>query len=236
MKKKKRKRVRDIWRRLVDIDSQQHERHCVSVISFGMLVCLMKSLVVVVCVARRLYLFESSFLYATLHSLYIVIWWMKNSLGWMVQWNNIYMTPKDLFSVTISMLLMYVSLPCLIEKTHEQLSIHISIAGLSLYIMGVVLNVASDIEKSVCREHKSGVVARGLWSLCRNPNYLGECCIYLSFTLFINRLPAWIIFFIQQIYWIERMKKKEHHMLTKYTFYYRLYIISTPYLYIPFIY
>jgi len=231
-----------IWNHLVHIDDQDQQPKN-GILSFGLVVCWMKSLVVLICLYRQLYVFPSSCIYSTLHSLYIIIWWVKHFFGWNPShWNTSSLSCLDTCSIISSMVLMYLSVPYLIQTNHVWPSTYRLIIGLSSFVLGIVFHVGADIEKNVVlstslfTEKEKRVVIRGLWSICRNPNYLGECGIYFGLCLFVQHPIVWCIFMIQQFYWIERMKKKDVYLLNKYRYEYKFYMISTPYLYIPYVY
>jgi steroid 5-alpha reductase family enzyme len=50
----------------------------------------------------------------------------------------------------------------------------------------------------------------GLWSRTRNPNYLGELCIYLAFaTLSLHWLPFVFFGSVIAIEWVPNMRRKD---------------------------
>jgi len=54
---------------------------------------------------------------------------------------------------------------------------------LFLYIMGVFLHYMSDAQKYYILQNKKGLIDYGLFSRTRNPNYLGEILIYVSYAI-----------------------------------------------------
>ena len=69
-----------------------------------------------------------------------------------------------------------------------------SAVALYLYGMGMFLLHASDSQKAFIlkhREAKSGLIADGLFSRTRNPNYLGEVLLYSSFAVMASSSPYW---------------------------------------------
>jgi steroid 5-alpha reductase family enzyme len=52
-----------------------------------------------------------------------------------------------------------------------------------------------------------------LWSLCRNPNYLGEFMIYLSFALLAAHwLPLVVIALYMVVIWFPNMQRKDQSL------------------------
>nr|WP_212812729.1 DUF1295 domain-containing protein [Erwinia rhapontici] len=76
---------------------------------------------------------------------------------------------------------------------------------LALYITGIYLHYVSDAQKFYTLKVKKGLITEGLFAYSRNPNYLGEIIIYLSFSLLaMHGLPfivlaGWCIFFIRNM-------------------------------------
>lgn len=206
-------------------------------ISIGFLVCLLKSLVMVVIVLRRLFMYPSSRLYACLHCSYICVWWMKHVFGWNPsRWDSLKLGIYDIINVTGTMMTTYTSLPLLISRTQTEPHPLTTLMVVLSYTLGLVCHIAADVEKTVVLsqcEKTPVVVKSGVWMLCRNPNYLGECGIYLALTVLVNHPVGWAIFCVQQKYWIDRMKKKDRHMLKKYGHEYMFYTRQTPSLYLP---
>ena len=54
------------------------------------------------------------------------------------------------------------------------------------------------------------LLTEGLWGLSRNPNYLGELCIYLGFTLLpMHWLPLSALAVVVVAVWIPNMRRKD---------------------------
>ena len=85
------------------------------------------------------------------------------------------------------------------------------------YPCGIFLHYTSDCQKFFTLKYKGrGLIKEGLFSYNRNPNYLGEFLIYISFVILSKNWISYAIFFTQiAIAWIPNMIKKDKS-LTKY--------------------
>jgi len=62
---------------------------------------------------------------------------------------------------------------------------------LCFYIIGMWLHHTSDAQKYFVLRARKGLISDGMFSRCRNPNYLGEIFIYGSFAAFTINHPRW---------------------------------------------
>jgi len=62
---------------------------------------------------------------------------------------------------------------------------------LSVYILGIWLHHTADVQKYFVLRARKGLITDGLFSMSRNPNYLGEMLIYGAFAAFAWNHPAW---------------------------------------------
>lgn len=61
------------------------------------------------------------------------------------------------------------------------------------YAIGVVLMIASDCQKYYTLKYKKGLIDDGMFKYTRNPNYLGEIMVYLSFAICVGRSEGYSI-------------------------------------------
>ena len=80
--------------------------------------------------------------------------------------------------------------------------------------IGVFLHFSADMQKHVHLRLQPGtLLTGGLWSRCRNPNYLGELLIYLSFGLLaLHWLPVAALGAIVAGMWIPNMIRKDRSL------------------------
>jgi protein-S-isoprenylcysteine O-methyltransferase Ste14 len=85
---------------------------------------------------------------------------------------------------------------------------------IALYILGVFLHFTSDMQKHISLKlQPNRLIMDGLWSLCRNPNYLGEFMIYLSFALLAAHwLPLVVLALYMAIIWFPNMRQKDRSL------------------------
>jgi protein-S-isoprenylcysteine O-methyltransferase Ste14 len=67
------------------------------------------------------------------------------------------------------------------------------------------------MQKHVSLRLRPGVlITEGLWGISRNPNYLGELCIYLSFALLaLHWAPVLFLGLVIAGVWIPNMRRKD---------------------------
>lgn len=81
------------------------------------------------------------------------------------------------------------SLLCVLTAISSNSGIVINVAfyiGLVLFVLGFVLEVAADTQKSNFRsspKNKNLFITTGLWALSRHPNYLGELALWVGIAL-----------------------------------------------------
>ena len=83
-----------------------------------------------------------------------------------------------------------------------------------LYALGVFLHFAADMQKHTSLRGRPRVlITEGLWSRCRNPNYLGELFIYLGFGLLAAHwLPVAVLGLFVAAVWIPNMLRKDRSL------------------------
>ena len=84
----------------------------------------------------------------------------------------------------------------------------------AIYSLGIFLHFAADMQKHMAMTLKPGtLLTGGLWSLSRNPNYLGELFVYLGFSLVAYHwapLAALALFLVAA--WLPNMNRKDRSL------------------------
>jgi steroid 5-alpha reductase family enzyme len=149
--------------------------------------------------------------YLALHGSYGLLWVLKSRFFGDRQWEE--RTHAGFALVIVGGLALYWIAPWLLTSQGVQVPPwHLALC-ISLYATGVFFHFASDMQKHTALKAGPGLVTEGLWSLCRNPNYLGELLIYLSFGLLARHwLPLAVLFLFVVAYWYPNMRKKDRSL------------------------
>ncbi len=134
-----------------------------------------------------------AFIYLSIHGTYSLIWLIKQSLF-----------PDKRFDekqpVWIGTLFIFLPLagyyiaPYLLISKHLTLPPYVIGLVLFLYTMGIFLHYVSDAQKYYSLQIGKGLIQKGLFSRTRNPNYLGEIMIYVSYAIMsMHWLPFLIV-------------------------------------------
>jgi protein-S-isoprenylcysteine O-methyltransferase Ste14 len=123
-----------------------------------------------------------AFIYLALHSTYSLLWLIKQALY-----------PDRRFEqrqpIGIAILFIFVPLagyylaPFLLISQHVTLPPYVIAGVLFLYSVGIFLHYVGDAQKYYTLRYHKGLIQEGLYSKTRNPNYLGEILIYVSFAI-----------------------------------------------------
>ena len=149
-----------------------------------------------------------AFLYLALHGTYTILWLIK------------YATYRDKsfeerLPVGIGIAFVFLPLqgyliaPFLLISRHVTHPPYVMAGVVSLYIFGIFLHFVSDAQKYFTLRERPGLINDGLFRRSRNPNYLGELLIYLSYALLANHwlpflvLGGWVTSFFV------RMRRKD---------------------------
>ncbi|HEX6837553.1 MAG TPA: DUF1295 domain-containing protein [Polyangia bacterium] len=154
-----------------------------------------------------------AWIYLALHGTYGVLWILKSRYFGDKQWER--PVGVGMGAVTWFLLTLYWISPWLIV-THRNHPIAPWTIGacIALYSFGVFLHFASDMQKHMSLTQRPGtLITDGLWSLSRNPNYLGELCIYAGFSLLpMHWAPLGALSFVIVGAWIPNMRRKDRSL------------------------
>jgi protein-S-isoprenylcysteine O-methyltransferase Ste14 len=146
-----------------------------------------------------------AFVYLSIHGTYSLLWLIKQTYF-----------PDHRFDqnqpVWIGGLFIFLPLagyyiaPYLLISRHLTLPPWLIGLVLFLYILGIFLHYVGDAQKYYTLQARKGLITDGLFSQTRNPNYLGEILIYLSYAIMsLHWLPflvlaAWVFgFFVKNM-------------------------------------
>jgi protein-S-isoprenylcysteine O-methyltransferase Ste14 len=148
-----------------------------------------------------------------LHGTYGVLWVLKSRYFGDKNWERPVGVGVALY--TWAGLSLYWITPWLIV-THRNHPMAPWMVGLciAMYSFGVFLHFASDMQKHMSLAYRRGtLLTDGLWSLSRNPNYLGELFIYLGFSLLaMHWIPLAALGLFIVTTWIPNMRRKDRSL------------------------
>jgi protein-S-isoprenylcysteine O-methyltransferase Ste14 len=154
----------------------------------------------------------TAWVYLALHGSYGWLWVLKSRLFPDKSWER----PSSLAwgMVIWGGLTMYWIAPLLLLANNVRLPAYALGLLVALYILGMFLHYVSDMQKHMALTLRPGVlITDGLWALCRNPNYLGEFLIYLSFALLsAHWLPVLILLAFVATVWLPNMRQKDRSL------------------------
>lgn len=154
----------------------------------------------------------TAWLYLALHGSYGLLWVLKSRVFPDKNWER----PCSLaYGLLIwAGLTLYWIAPWLIVAGDRRAPAPWAAGCVALYSFGVFLHFAADMQKyAALRLRPHHLVRDGLWARCRNPNYLGELCIYLAFALLARHLlPLAALALFILVVWLPNMLQKERSL------------------------
>merc|ERR1712002_110535 len=131
-------------------------------------------------------------IYTAIHGSYGILWLTKEALYRDSSWESPCTGGSALFLFFGMAIGFWCNIVILVtggdqyEPTPAQLG-----AIATLFIFGNWLHHSADVQKYFVLKARKGLITDGLFSRCRNPNYLGEMMIYGSFAAFCWNHPLW---------------------------------------------
>ena len=146
--------------------------------------------------------------YLALHGTYGIMWLIKDILYPDRQWEQ---EVSGLMGVLTFILLgSYWIAPLILISSGNEPSKLLIAAAIAMNIFGVFLHYGSDAQKYFTLKYKSGLITEGFFRFSRNPNYLGEILIYLSFAMLAQHwLPFIVLGFFVAVLFVPNMLKKD---------------------------
>ncbi len=150
-----------------------------------------------------------AWVYLALHGTYGVLWVTKSRVFGDANWEKA-LRPFRAVQLVVGLLLYWAApvVLCLQEQPAPPLLVGLSVA---LAGSGFFLHFVSDMQKHMHLQHCRGqLLTTGMWARTRNPNYLGELLIYLSFVVLSRHgLPALVFAAVIVFEWIPNMLRKD---------------------------
>jgi protein-S-isoprenylcysteine O-methyltransferase Ste14 len=148
-------------------------------------------------------------IYLGLHGTYGVLWALKSRLFGDKSWERP-CTPAR-FALLVTGLSGYWAAPAVLVLGGAEVPPPWAAACIALFGLGVFLHFASDMQKHCSMAWRPGtLLTEGLWARTRNPNYLGELCIYAAFaTLSMHPLPFALFALVIALEWWPNMRRKD---------------------------
>lgn len=132
-----------------------------------------------------------AWVYLALHGCYGFMWLLKDRIYPDRQWEQEISPIQG--AIVFLLLLLYWVAPWLLISRETIPTIPLFAVAIALNLFGVFLHFGSDAQKYFTLKYRSGLITEGFFARCRNPNYLGEVLIYLSFALLAQH---WLPFLI----------------------------------------
>lgn len=152
-----------------------------------------------------------AFVYLALHGTYTILWLIKHAVFPDKSFEE-RLPPAIGFFFVFLPLCGYLVAPYLLISRHVKQQPWWIGMVLFLYIMGVFLHYVSDAQKYYTLQARPGLITSGFFRFTRNPNYLGELFIYLSFALLARHWLPFLIFGGWFASFFVRMRKKDRSL------------------------
>ena len=150
----------------------------------------------------------AAWVYLALHGTYGIMWLIKDSLYPDRQWEE--EIPVAMGVTTFILLGSYWIAPYILISSGVEASAPLICAAIATNLAGVFLHYGSDAQKYFTLKYKQGLITEGFFSRSRNPNYLGEILIYLSFAMLAQHwLPFLILGAFAALIFVPNMLKKD---------------------------
>jgi protein-S-isoprenylcysteine O-methyltransferase Ste14 len=156
-----------------------------------------------------------AFVYLSLHGTYAVLWLVKESLYPDRRFQAVQPVWVGVIFIFLP-LAGYYAAPYLLISRHVVLPPCIVGLVLFLYTLGIFLHYVGDAQKFYTLRLQKGLIEDGLFGRTRNPNYLGEILIYVSFAILSWHwlpflvLAGWIFGFFLRNMWAKDRSLARH--------------------------
>lgn len=150
--------------------------------------------------------------YLILHGSYGLCWLLKDAVFPDPIWER-KVTFGSALAIVAGVLGPYWLAPYLIvSRRIEHPAWFLALASV-IYVLGVVIMMASDAQKFFTLQVKRGLITTGFFARVRHPNYLGEMMVYGSFALLAVHWAPWaILAWVWGFVFVPNMLRKEASM------------------------
>lgn len=152
----------------------------------------------------------TAWIYLGLHGSYGILWLLKSFFFPDPQWQR---KTNLMYGVLVGWgsLTTYWIAPWLICSDSVQSPMWLISITIILFVFGVFFHFTADMQKFTALQYLPGqLVKDGVWSISRNPNYLGEFLIYFSLSILsMHWQPLAILFLWIIVYWYPNMIRKD---------------------------
>jgi protein-S-isoprenylcysteine O-methyltransferase Ste14 len=146
--------------------------------------------------------------YLALHGTYGLLWLLKDRWFPDRQWEQP-ITGAVALSGFVALGLYWLA-PWLLIRSGAVPPPALVAAAVALCLLGVFLHFGSDAQKHFSLQFRPGLIQEGFFARSRNPNYLGEILIYLSFAvLAMHWLPFLVLSGFVVGVFVPNMRRKD---------------------------
>ena len=150
----------------------------------------------------------AAWVYLVLHGTYGIMWPIKDRLYPDPRWEEEISVVMGV--ATFLLLGLYWVAPFILISSGVEPSAPLIAAAIAIDLFGVLLHYGSDAQKYFTLKYQKGLITEGFFSRTRNPNYLGEILIYLSFAMLSHHwLPFLILGGFAASVFVPNMLKKD---------------------------
>ena len=152
-----------------------------------------------------------AWIYFALHGTYGVLWILKSRYFGDKNWER----PVNIgvgFGTWVALSLYWISPWLIVTHRNHPVAPWVYGACIALYVFGVFLHFASDMQKHMSLTYRRGtLLTDGLWSLSRNPNYLGELLHLSRLHALADELDSarWRSALVVVDVWVPNMRRKD---------------------------
>ena len=154
-----------------------------------------------------------AWIYLALHGSYGIMWFTKSMAFGDKSWDQP-ARAKELVGIPLVLTGYWIAPWLIVTNRFHRMPAWWPALCIALYALGVFLHFASDMQKWMALKYCRGsLITEGLWGVVRNPNYLGELCIYAGFSLLpFHWAPPAVLAFVICAVWVPNMLRKDRSL------------------------